>query len=193
MNSKQHLILAVAVATCLATGLVGCDNADAPRTSGANGTKTGGTGKNVAAAALPASTFLTEAPSGAVPVSKLKASAKEGDEVTVRVVVGGRMKPFVADRAIMTVVDAGLANECVGPDAPCKTPWDYCCSAPEQLKPNLATVQIVDATGATMKVDLNASAKLKPAATVVVRGVVGPRPDPSALVINATGIFVETK
>ncbi len=191
MNSKRNLWMVVTVATCLAIGLVGCDNGDAP--SGDGTKKTGGDDKKATAATLPASLFLTEAPADAVAVPKLKESAKEGDEVTVRVVIGGRESPFVASRAIMTVVDSGLENQCLAPGDSCETPWDYCCASPEQLKPNLATVQIVDATNATLEVDLSGSDKLKAGATVVVRGVIGPRPDPDALIINATGIYVETK
>lgn len=187
MNSKRNLWMVV---TCVAIGLIGCDNGGTP--SGDGQKKTGDDDKKVVAAALPASLFLTEAPADAIAVPKLKESAKEGDEVTVRVVIGGREAPFVAKRAIMTVVDSGLANQCLSPDDGCGTPWDYCCASPEQLKPNLATVQFVDGTNATLDVDLSAS-KLKPGSTVVVRGVIGPRPDPDALIINATGIYVETK
>ena len=93
----------------------------------------------------------------------------------------------------MTVVEAATPNQCLAPGDGCQTPWDYCCMSPEQLTANLATVQIIDDQGRPLAVDLTSHSKIKPLATLVVRGTVGPRPDPAVLVINATGIFVEPK
>jgi len=140
---------------------------------------------------LPASLFLAEAPSGIVSISLLKVSAQEGDIVTVKAVVGGRKQAFVANRAVMTVVDASLNNPCLSEDDHCPTPWDYCCTPSEQLLPQIASVQIVDSDNRPLSIDLKTVDNFKPLSTLVIQGSVGPRPDDSTLVINATGIFVE--
>ena len=142
-----------------------------------------------APAALPEGLILTSAPGEAQPIKSLKASAKQGDEVVVRGVVGGRIEPIVEGRASAAIVDAGLENPCMGEDDHCATPWDYCCSLPEDITANLATLQVVDSDGRVIAVDL--SKQMKPGTTVVVRGIVGPRPDAKVLTINATGIYIE--
>jgi len=139
---------------------------------------------------LPAGMLLDTAPDGVQTIFDLKASAKEGDEVVVRVVVGGDMNPMVEGRAAMKIIDASLANPCTGDDDHCQTPWDYCCTPQEEITANLASLQILDADGRVMVVDL--SKTLAPMTTLVIRGSVGPRPAPAALVINATGIYIES-
>jgi hypothetical protein len=124
------------------------------------------------------------------PIAELKRSANEGDAVTVRAVVGGSKQPIVAGRASATIVDAGLSNTCLVEDEHCPTPWDYCCEPREAVTANLATLRVVDADGRVMPADL--SPRVQPLSTVVVRGVVGPRPNAEVLTINATGIHVES-
>lgn len=141
-------------------------------------------------AALPAGLFLAAAPEGEQPVSKLKTATDVGDAVVMRVVVGGRAKPFVPGRAIFTVVDHATTNPCTRDDDHCRTPWDYCCTPAEQLTPDLATVQLADANGKVLLVDLEAAGKIKPLDTIVVSGVVAAKPDARTMVVNATGIHV---
>jgi len=141
------------------------------------------------AASLPDNLFLTNAPQGVASIANLKQTAQEGDEVVVRAVVGGRIKPIVEGRASAAIVDAGLYNKCTAEDDHCETPWDYCCQPPETVTDQLATLQVVDEDGRIVAADL--SPRLQPLSTVVVRGVVGPRPDPQVLTINATGIYLE--
>jgi len=142
------------------------------------------------AEALPASLFLSEAPSGIVSIASLKTEAREGDTVTINAVVGGRKQVFVSNRAVMTVIDASLPNACTLPGDSCTTPWDYCCTSPEELLPQMASVQIVDENRAPLSVDLNTVDELKPLNRLVIQGTVGPRLDDMMLVINATGIYV---
>lgn len=145
-----------------------------------------------AATPLPAESLLSESPGEATPITQLKQSAKEGDTVVIRAKVGGDVKPFVPGRAVMMVVDATLPQSCgVRADDPCTTPWDYCCTMPDELRPHMATVQLVDAEGRPLKVDLGNSPSVKPLDTIVVRGKVGPRPDDATLVVNADAIYVE--
>lgn len=178
---------AFTVATLVAgvsVSLTGCDQgASVP---------TGDAGATISAmASLPDGLMLIAAPADAKPVVELKRTAKEGDQIVMRVIVGGREKPIVENRSVLTVVDAGLNNQCKLPSDSCKTPWDYCCASPEQLKPHLATVQIVDDEGRPLAVDLTRASKIEPSAVLVVKGSVGSRPDPNTLVVNASGLFVE--
>ncbi|XAL99664.1 hypothetical protein OT109_19055 [Phycisphaeraceae bacterium D3-23] len=158
----------------------GCGKTDAGKTG--PGSDTGDT------ASLPDGLFLASAPEGAQTIASLKENASEGDEVVVHVVVGGRMDPLVAGRASAAIIDAGLDNPCTGEDDHCQTPWDYCCTPPEDITANLATLQVVDAEGRVLAADL--SDMFQPMAVLTVRGVVGARPDPQVLTINATGIYI---
>lgn len=175
----------------LSAGLLmtGCEKSDeTAKTNTSNNT----TSTDKAAdtnAALPNELFLTAAPDGAQTIANLKKFAKEGDEVVVNVIVGGRMKPIVDGRASATIIDAAVKNACLAEEDHCETPWDYCCAAPEEVTPNLATLQVVDKDGRVIAANL--SEKIKPLSTLTVKGVVGPRPDSQVLQINATGIYVK--
>lgn len=138
---------------------------------------------------LPESLFVETAPKGAQTIEELKASSKEGDEVVVEVIVGGSRDPIVAGRASAFIVDAGLYNKCVSEDDHCDEPWDYCCTPREALKNSMANLQVVDADGRVLSADF--SEKIKPLSKLLVRGVVGPRPDPQVLTINATAIYIQ--
>ena len=166
--------------------LVGCgeDSSPSPRDSL--------DGRNQSGVSLPKGMFLESAPGDARSIIELKKTAKEGDEVLMHVVIGGRARPFVENRAIMTVVEMTMPNQCTFPGEHCTTPWDFCCASPEELRENSATVQINDAQGRLLKVDLPAASPLKPMSILLVRGTVGPRPDEQTLVVNASGIYVET-
>ncbi len=183
VHLKLFTVTLLTGTVCIA--LTGCDQDSSAPTGNSGGTIS-------TSASLPDGLILAAAPPGATPVAELKRTAKEGEQVVMRVVVGGRKKPIVENRSVMTVVDVGLNNQCVLPGDSCKTPWDYCCASPEQLRPNLATVQIVDDQGRPLAIDLLGASKLEPLAVLVVKGSVGPRPDPGTLVINASGLFVES-
>ena len=139
---------------------------------------------------LPDSLFVDSVIDGAQPINDLKASSKEGDEVVVEVVVGGSREPIVVGRASAFIVDAGLYNKCLSEDDHCAEPWDYCCAPPEELKASMANLQVVDADGRVLSANL--SDKIKPLSKLLVRGVVGPRPDPQVLTINATAIYIQS-
>jgi len=142
---------------------------------------------------LPESLFLAEAPTGVAAVATLKETAQEGDAVTIRAVVGGTLKTFVADRAVMTVIDEAVTNPCLAEGHNCAAPWDYCCTPPEQRLQHMASVRIVDAGGRPLAVDLKGVDQVRPLSTLIIQGTVGPRPDPATLVIHANGIFVESQ
>ena len=165
-------LLAVALLT-----LTACSGEEQTGTSGAS--------------ALPDALFLSEAPQGIATIADLKTTAKEGDEVVVRVVVGGTMDPVVTGRASAAIIDAGINNPCTGEDDHCPTPWDYCCTPQENRTANLATLQVTDETGQVLKADL--APRIEPLTTLVIKGTVGPRPDEQVLTINAQGIYIESK
>ncbi len=185
LNPSRWMLMATLAAVLM---IGGCDQNDKTAKNGNGDTGT----PNGDKVALPDGLFLDTKPTDkATPVKDIKQSAKEGDEVVMRVVVGGREEPFVSQRAIMTVVSAEMKNQCKLPGDHCETPWDYCCEAPAELKANMATIQIVDADGLPLKIDLSDDARIKPASVVTVVGKVGPRPDREALVVTATGLYVE--
>lgn len=143
------------------------------------------------AASLPDTIFLSEAPEGIQAISSLKTTANEGDVVVVRVVVGGTEHPMVKGRASAAIIDAAIENPCLGEDDHCTTPWDYCCSPQESRTANLATLQITDDAGKVLKAEL--APRIEPLTTLVIKGLVGPRPDEQVLTINAQGIYIEPK
>jgi hypothetical protein len=146
---------------------------------------------DAAADALPQDLLVDAAPAGAVAVATAKRSAQPGEEITVRGRVGGRKEPVIDGRASFLLADPDKISACdTRDDDECDTPWDFCCEPKEKITANTLTIQAADAAGRALKSDI-AAAGIEPGAFVVVRGTVGPRPDPNALVISATSIFVE--
>jgi hypothetical protein len=133
--------------------------------------------------------LAAQEPAGAKNVGEVKASAKEGDVVTVRGVVGGDAKPIVDGRAVFTIGDVKGLALCLGEGESCPTPWDACCMDANAKAANTLTVQVVGADGKPLAADVTASG-VKPMSTVVVTGKVGPRPNPKVLVVDATNVYV---
>lgn len=179
MTKQTNTLMLISLVILGLTHLNGCSKSDDTPTDDAS-----------TSIALPETLFLAQAPTGIQSIAQLKEDVKAGDEVVVKAVIGGRKNAFVANRAVMTVVDATLGNKCLGEDDHCATPWDYCCEPAEDLVPQMATVQINGAGTSPLKVDLTNISQFKPLNTLVIKGTVAPRPDKSTLVINATGIFV---
>lgn len=167
---------------------VGCEKSptNAPQT-----TNTGAPNPSDAAApALPASLFLASAPSDVQEVKVAKAALKQGDAVTVRGRIGGSVDPFVSGRAVFTIIDKAMPACSDNPDDACETPWDYCCETRADIIAHAATVQVVDAAGVPLKIDVKDANGLKPLTEVIIVGTVAQRDDAGNLVINATGVFV---
>ena len=183
---KKHVANGLTLAVIVSL-FHGCDsgNKTPPRASG---------GADGASAALPPALFLKSAPANAKDVGELLPAAKPGETVVIRGVIGGSEEPFVNHRAIMTIADRKLKSCAdMGDKDHCKTPWDYCCEPRESLKVNLASVQVVGADGKVVKADLKGQGGLDPLRKVVIEGKVAPESTKDALVINATGVFVEPK
>ena len=135
--------------------------------------------------------LLASAPEGARPVAEIKKSAAEGDMVVMQAKVGGRVEPITKGVAVFVVMDPAIPSCDQIPGDTCGTPWDYCCEPKESMTANSATVQVVDASGKPMAIDLE-SQGLKPLQVVTIVGKVAPRPNDAVLIIQATGIHIAT-
>ena len=131
---------------------------------------------------------LGAAPADAEGVAAVKASAAEGDRVTMVGRIGGRPEPVSPESGLLVVMDPALPSCAEMPDENCATPWDYCCETPEAVTANAATVQVRDAAGEPVVLD---AAAFPPLATVSVTGTVGPRPNDGVLVVLADAVHVQ--
>lgn len=132
--------------------------------------------------------LLASAPGEPSDIGAIKKTAKAGDEVVLRGVIGGRVDAMSTDSALFVLMDTGVHNACTAEDDHCATPWDYCCAQADEITANNATVQLVDESGAPIAIDLRTKG-IKPLDTVVVAGVVGPKPSADVLTVKATSIF----
>lgn len=101
-------------------------------------------------------------------VTEARNTVQDGDQVVLRGWIGGRLDPFVENRAVMLLVDESLPL-C---DEGCKTPWDACCFPAEKTRANTVTVQVADATNQPLRVSLRGQGGLEPAVKVAVAGTV---------------------
>jgi hypothetical protein len=173
-------LMGLVLAGVLAIGVGGCGSSNEAPAPGP---------QSKATEQVPASVVLASAPAGEKTVDAIKKDAKEGDEVVIHGIVGGRKDPFTAQRATMLVVDKNLPNQCTQEADHCKTPWDYCCEDKGALTAKMATVQVTGADGRPLKADLKGVGGLKEMSEVVVKGKVA-KVEAGMLVINATGIHV---
>ena len=134
---------------------------------------------------LPERFYLAQAPSGAVDVGAAHASAKDGEQVTVRGSVGGSEFPFVEGVAAFTIVDPALKS-CENDGMDCPTPWDYCCVDPAALVKGTAMVEVTEG-GQLLKTSPRWFHGLDHLVTVVVQGT-AKRDANGNLSIAATGI-----
>jgi hypothetical protein len=142
------------------------------------------------AAAFAPSLFLTSAPLDVKEIKDVKPMLKQGDKVAIAGRIGGGKEPFVAGRAMFSLVDRRVRACSDDPEDKCTTPWDYCCEAPEDLVANSATVQVVGPEGQPVKAGLEGVHGLKPLSRVTVVGTVA-QADKGVLVVKAEGIWVE--
>ncbi len=187
-RTQFTLTLSMALsAALLATGCTKSETSD----PGTNGGAAAPAGQPTSAAPAAPAWRLDAAPVDAVDVAAVKETAAEGDEVVVRGRIGGRAEPFVEGAAVFIIMDPAIPDCSAKEDDHCPVPWDYCCETPETIMANSATVQLIDADGVPMPIDLTRHG-LKPQDEVIVVGSVGPRPgwpNSNVLVIDATGIY----
>lgn len=146
---------------------------------------------HVPRAPLPTGFFVDSQPEHAKDVSEARHAGriKVGDEVVLRGRVGGSKEPFVAGRAVFTLMGRGLKACNENPDDKCSKPWDYCCETKEGILANSVTVQVVDAKGQILRTDMKGRRGLKELSEMVVVGKVTAA-DGKAVVVNATAIHV---
>lgn len=173
----MRLVLCVALAGLATLGACGQKSAQAPAPV-AN------------AAAFPSSLFLASAPADVKDVKDVKPTLKAGDKISLCGRIGGGKEPFVAGRAMFSLVDKRMPACSDNPEDTCKTPWDYCCESAEDLMANSATVEVVGADGQMIKTGLEGVHGLKPLSRVVVVGTVASA-EKGNLIVKAEGIWVE--
>lgn len=176
MNASQTPTGLRALSLCvllLATALMRCTDASPP---------------NQAATMLPPG-LLTVGSAEGPTVMAVKQNATTGERVTMVGRICGRVRPFVQQRAVFTLVDPALPScaDCVDPDH-CATPWDYCCDERARLRAATATIEVVDAAGEPLPIGLLGVQGLDPLVTVSVTGLVTERNDQGLLVIQAERI-----
>ncbi|MEQ8820805.1 MAG: hypothetical protein RLY93_11225 [Sumerlaeia bacterium] len=164
--------------------LAGCAQEGAESTGATAAQETTAAAPAEQAPALPEGFFLAEAPANALTVSQARANAKAGDDIALTGYIGGRVEPFTEGRAIFLVADSEVAPACT--DA-CAVPWDACCVPRDTIAANSATIQVLDADGKTLKVDLKGQNGLEPGAEVTVVGKVR-EANESLLIVDASGI-----
>ena len=136
---------------------------------------------------LPEHFYLAQEPAGAVDITGAHASAKDGDSIVVRGVVGGAAEPFVEGLSAFTIVDLALENTCVtNTKDHCETPWDYCCADPASLIKSSATIEVVE-DGALLETTARQFHGLDHLKTVVVQGT-AKRDAQGNLTVLATGL-----
>jgi hypothetical protein len=147
------------------------------------------TSMHVSKAPLPSGFFVEKQPENAKDVSEIRKAGtlKAGDEVVLRGRVGGSKEPFVAGRAVLTLMGRGLKACNENPDDKCSKPWDYCCETKQDILANSVTVQVVDAKGQILRTDMKGRRGLKELSEMVVVGKVASA-DGKAVVINATAV-----
>ena len=183
MHSMNTLInntirFSVSTLSCavLATAMVACNGSSAPQVK--------------ATAEIPAG-LISKGPATGTGVSAVKATAKQGETITLVGRIGGSEDPFGQDRAVFTIVDPALKS-CSNAGDPdhCATPWDYCCEDRGALKRGTATIEITDSNGRPLKVAVRGMSGLDPLAVVAVTGTVSEQNDAGLLVVRATKIEV---
>ena len=130
--------------------------------------------------------LLTTEPADAMPVGAARESVENEQSVTVVGLIGGSSEPFVDGLAAFTIVDPKVPY-CAAEEG-CPTPWDYCCTQ-DQVKDNIATVKMVDASGEPETDDARQLLGVKELSTVVVTGI-AQRDDAGNLTVAATQVFV---
>lgn len=135
--------------------------------------------------------MVVRGPAQGAHVAAAKEHAAVGSEITVVGRIGGSVEPFVADRAVFTIVDPAL-KACSDMSDPehCETPWDYCCEDRAAMVRGTATVEVAGADGRPLKGSVRGVDGLEPLATVAVTGTVLERNDAGVLVVRARRIEV---
>ena len=132
--------------------------------------------------------LATSEPTDALSIRTLKSDDNIDKEVVVIGRIGGRVEPFVENRAMFMMADLEL-EMCTAEGDHCETPWDACCETPENIIASAITVQVKDKNGNLIKEDLRALTGLKSLAKITVQGKVAEQSE-QVVVLDAKSIFV---
>jgi hypothetical protein len=123
---------------------------------------------------FPAALFTEPSAGEPAGVGVMKPKAAQGDRVLIVGRIGGSEQPFLADRAMFSLVDPSvkLCGEGDPADDHCKTPWDFCCEPRENLRRMSVSIVANGADGAPIGHTLLGQGGLKPGSRVVVEGTV---------------------
>lgn len=145
-------------------------------------------GIHVPASSLPIGFFASEQPGDSKDVADAKKGGlKKGDRVVLRGVIGGSRSPFVAGRAMFTLMGKGLKPCNANPQDSCKYPWDYCCETKADIAAHSATIRVADDKGNPLKTDIKGRQDIAELTEVIVVGTVA-MADKNALVVDATSM-----
>lgn len=178
-------VLAGAAVVVAAVTLTGCGGASQPSESAPT--------EDAALNPLPESLIANTAPpSDAIGVVQARKNPEPGKSITLSGFVGGRVRPFVEGRAILTLADSTALIQCnENPDDNCRTPWDACCETSEMIKASVATVQVVDDSGTVLKGSLDGFGGIEAGRAITVQGEVAAGSNPEVLIVNAKRFYVQ--
>lgn len=133
--------------------------------------------------------FVDEAPADAIQISEARKNPEVGKKITVFGEVMGRTDPIAQGSALVTLGDPTQLTPCNrNPDDECETPWDNCCDT--NIKENIATIQLVDASGRPLKESMRGVHGLKELSYLIVTGTIAEGSNEKNLIINADKIHV---
>ena len=178
----MRTLISVVTIFLLAAGL-GCEGETTTTTNAPAATTTSDS--------LPKELILSKAPENAKDLLAVKKSAKEGEQVVIRGVIGGDEKPIAENRALFMLLDPSVNTCNKTPGDGCTTPWDACCEPKDTLVEKSASIQVVGADGKPLKTGLAGVGGIAPLKTVIVTGKVHGPMDGKNLLVDATGIFVQ--
>lgn len=127
-----------------------------------------------------------------VAIHEARETAKAGDSLTLTGRVMGNLKPFVEGRAAFILGDPEKLTPCnVKPGDNCKTPWDVCCDAPEDIRAATATIQVINFEGRVLREPIENFEGLTTLSTVIVSGTVAEGSNADVLILNAHAIDIQ--
>ncbi|MDP4585105.1 MAG: hypothetical protein NWR21_10325 [Verrucomicrobiales bacterium] len=118
-----------------------------------------------------------------------RGKATPGETMTVTGKVAGVMNPFTEGFASVVLADEKMETCDLIPGDQCVTPWDACCAAPEDVKSQRMTIQILGDDGMPVAESLKGVRGLKEMDSLVVTGTVNENSNAGNLILDVTGLF----
>ncbi len=139
---------------------------------------------------LPSSLQLKTKPVNALSVVEARKQSNAGAKVILIGDIGGRVPPFIGNRAALILADETAITSCDKKHGDgCKTPWDYCCDTPKTIAESILTVQVLDSNGTVIKASLKGFVGLKELSKVIIVGTYDDTSTKENVIVNATGIY----